>query len=207
MRCTVKRQHINTPTRQHHARRGFNLVELLLALAITSALLTATMVALNASFMAYQVTTEVASTHTIGRLTMHRMLALIRTGKEFGPFPTTPLETTVTSDDIEFVAPNGQIMTLQWVEDENALYVAVTDPATMTQISNNKLLEGVIPQYDANGDRIKPFTLEYYKGRNLYRATIDMTIVPDDNMSVELDGDNQEVIRLVASAMPRIAAY
>jgi len=208
MRCIVKRQHVNTSTRQLHVRRGFNLVELLLALAITSALLTATMVALNASFMAYQVTTEVASTHTIGRLTMHRMLALIRTGKEFGPFPTTPLETTVMSDDMEFVAPNGQIMTLHWVEDENALYVAITDPATMTQLSDNKLLEGVVPQYDPNtGDRIKPFTLEYYKGRKLYRATIDMTIVPDDNMSVELDGDNQETIRLVASAMPRMAAY
>ena len=203
----MKRQRVDTSTRQHHARRGFNLVELLLALAITSALLTATMVALNASFMAYQVTTEVASTHTIGRLTMHRMLALIRTGKEFGPFPTTPLEATVTSDFMEFVAPNGQIMTLHWVEDENALYVAVTDPATMTQLSDNKLLEGVVPQFDANGDRIKPFTLEYYKGRNLYRATIDMTIIPDDNMSVQLDGDNQESIRLVASAMPRMAAY
>ena len=43
-------------------RRGFNLVELLLALVISAALLTATMVALNASFMAYQATTEVAST-------------------------------------------------------------------------------------------------------------------------------------------------
>src|SRR5262245_7014903 len=207
MRCIVKRHNVNTSQRPRLARRGFNLVELLLALAITAALLTSTMVALNASFTAYQVTTEVASTHTIGRLTMHRMLALIRTGKEFGPFPTSPLETTVASDDIEFVASNGQIMTLSYVEDENALYVAVTDPATMTQISNNKLLEGVMPQFDSNGDRIKPFTLEYHKGRNLYRATIDLTIVPDDNMSVELDGDNQESIRLVASAMPRIAAY
>ena len=36
---------------------------------------------------------------------------------------------------------------------------------------------------------------------------MDITIVPDDNMSVELDGDNQQQIRLVASAMPRIEAY
>ena len=36
---------------------------------------------------------------------------------------------------------------------------------------------------------------------------IDLTIVPDDNMSVQLDGDNQQVIRLVASAIPRIQAY
>ena len=37
--------------------------------------------------MAYQSTTEVASTHTIARLTMNRMLAMIRMGDEFGPFP------------------------------------------------------------------------------------------------------------------------
>jgi hypothetical protein len=36
---------------------------------------------------------------------------------------------------------------------------------------------------------------------------VDLAIVPDDNMSVELDGDNQEVIRLVASAMPRMSAF
>ena len=101
-------------------RRGFNLVELLIALAIVSALLTATMVALNASFMAYQATTEVASTHTIGRLTMHRMLALIRTGDDFGPFPTSPLQTTVTSDYIEFMTPNNDVLTLLWKETADA---------------------------------------------------------------------------------------
>ena len=66
------------------ARWGFNLVEMLIALVITAALLTATMVALDASFMAYQATTEEASTHTISRLIMNRMLTLIRTGQEFG---------------------------------------------------------------------------------------------------------------------------
>src|SRR5262245_43037990 len=83
--------------------RGFSLIEMLIALAICAALLTCTMVALNASFTAYQATTEVASTHTIGRLVMHRMLALIRTGQEFGPYPTNPLITTLASDEIEFI--------------------------------------------------------------------------------------------------------
>ena len=39
-------------------RRGFNLVEVLIAMAITAALLTATLVALDASIRAYQSTTE-----------------------------------------------------------------------------------------------------------------------------------------------------
>jgi hypothetical protein len=53
-----------------------------------------------------------------------------------------------------------------------------------------------------------PFTLQYAKGRNLYRATIDLMIKPDDNMSLSIEGNNDDqTIRLVASAMPRLAAY
>jgi prepilin-type N-terminal cleavage/methylation domain-containing protein len=199
------------PSKRRFATRGFSLIELLIALAITGALLTATMVSLNASFMAYQTTTEVASTHTIGRLTMHRMLSLIRTGQDFGPFPTNPLETTVRSDFMEFVTPEGEVMALQWVQDgqglleNNALYV-VLSPGT-AQEQAHLLLEGVMPQYDGDGDLVLPFTLEFERGRNLYRATIDMTISPDDNMSVMLDGANEQVIRLVASAMPRMSAF
>jgi prepilin-type N-terminal cleavage/methylation domain-containing protein len=194
-------------------RRGFNLVELLIALAITAALMAAVMVALRASFMAYQATTEVASTHTISRLIMSRMLTMIRTGSEFGPYPVNPLDTLITSDEMQFKMPEGEIVTLTWREDPDgvngfpvgeALYVTVDDgvnpPAT------NLLLEGVKAQYDSSDppERIKPFTLFYEKGKILYRATIDLAVVPDDNMSVELDGQNTEVIRLVASAMPRM---
>lgn len=194
-------------------RRGFNLVEMLIALAITAALLSAVMVALRASFVAYQTTTEVASTHTISRLIMSRMLTMIRTGREFGPYPLDPLQNLITSDFIQFTTPDGQVITLEWKEQPDevngfpvgeALYVTVEDgvnpPAT------NLLLEGVKAQYDNSSppERIKPFTLFYEKGRVLYRATIDLTVVPDDNMSVELDGENTEVLRLVASAMPRM---
>lgn len=199
--------------RPSRIRRGFNIVELLIALAITGALLSATMVALDASFMAYQSTTEVASTHTVGRLMMYRMLTLIRSGQDFGPFPVNPQDSIVQSDFIEILTPPtaanpaGQILELRWVEADQALYVVV-DPGLPGE-AQYLLLEGVVRQDDPNnpGDYIRPFTLEYEVGRELHRATIDLTIVPDDNMSVELDGDNQEIIRMVASAMPRMAAY
>ncbi len=177
-------------------RRGFNLIELLIALAITAALLSATMMALRASFMAYQSTTEVASTHTISRLVMHRMLALLRTGQDFGPLPLTPLDSIVDSNYIEFFTSDGQLITLDWVDADDTLYVVLTDENGLE--TPYPLLEGVT---SCN------FTLEYELGYKLHRATIDMTIVPDDNMSVTLDGDNQLVIRLVASAMPRMIAY
>ena len=66
------------------ARRGFSLIEMLVALGICSALLTATLVSLHASFRAYQSTTEQASTHVIGRVVMHRIMALVRNGVGFG---------------------------------------------------------------------------------------------------------------------------
>lgn len=189
------------------ARRGFNLMELLIALGITGALLTAVLVSLNASFMAYQTTTEVASTHTIARLTMNRLLTMIRMGDEFGPFPTNPLDTDVLSDLIEWTTPEGDIMTLEFVENDQALTITVTDPDTGTS-DTYTLLEGVLRQHDSDGDDLAPFTLTYEKGRNLYRATIDLTIKPDDNMSLSMEGDNSgQTIRLVASAMPRTAAY
>ena len=177
-------------------RRGFNLVELLIALAITAALLSATMMALHASFNAYQSTTEVASTHTISRLVMNRMLTLLRTGQDFGPLPIDPMDSPVVSNYIEFFTDNGQLISLDWVAADETLYVIVTDEFDVQ--TTYPLLEGVT---DCN------FTLDYELGYKLYRATIDMTIVPDDNMSVSLDGDNVQVIRLVASAMPRMIAY
>ncbi len=176
-------------------RRGFNLVEMLIALAITGALLSATMIALDASFMAYQTTTEVASTHTISRLIMNRMLTLIRTGQEFGPFPVDPQQTFVYSNEIQFFAPNGDLITLRWNSALETLFVVLTDGGGETTYP---LLEGVTACQ---------FTMEYELGRILHRATIDMTIVPDDNMSVSLDGINIKPIRLVASAMPRATAY
>jgi prepilin-type N-terminal cleavage/methylation domain-containing protein len=185
-------------TRAPMRRRAFNLVELLIALSITAMLLTATMVALDASFMAYQTTTEQASTQTIGRMAMHRMLTMIRSGEEFGPFPASPLERIVESDFIEIrLVDGGDVVTLEWREDDEALYYIVGD-------EEHLLLEGVMAVTDPDsGEKIPPFTLEYERGRSLFRATIDLTIRPDDKMDVELDGDWVQPMRLVASAQPR----
>ena len=179
-----------------------------MALAITAALLSATMVALHASFMAYQATTEVASTHTIGRLVMLRMLTLIRTGQEFGPFPINPQDSIVESTEIEFLTPGGDLVRIEWFDEPDgthavgdALYVVVNNGTPQV------LLEGVVPAFDAGNVQVMPFTMEYELGRKLHRATIDITIIPDDNMSVTLDGENTEQLHLVATAMPRIEAY
>jgi prepilin-type N-terminal cleavage/methylation domain-containing protein len=189
--------------RRNVVRRGFNLVELLMALAISATLLAATMVALTASFSAYQRTTEVASTHTISRLAIHRMLTLVRTGTNFRPLPADPRDRIVQSNFIDFELSDGTIMSFEWDDADEALYVVVGGAGGPRYL----LIEGVQEQLDQDGDPIPPFTLEYENGFTLYRATIDLAIVPDDNLDVDLDGENVEVIRLVASAMPRAVAY
>ena len=196
-------------TFRRRMQRGFNLIELLVALSITATLMVATMVAIRASFMAYQSTTEVASTNTIARLAMHRILTLIRTGQDFGPFPTDPNDPLIESEEILIVTRDLDQIRITWIPDPptpgfpvgNALYVEVNGgPAIL-------LLGGVVPTVDPVLGPIKPFALEYLAGRQLYRVTIDLTIVPDDDMSVTLDGVNTQTIRLVASTMPRITAY
>lgn len=190
-------------------RRGFNFVELLIALAISAALLTATMVALQTSFIAYRKTTRSASSHTIGRLVMDRMQTLIRTSTEFGPRPVNPANPIVETDVIEFITsgetPQGIV--IEWVENEEALYVRLFDPDSGTITSSHVLLGGVVAQFDEEGQRVRPFTLEYDKGRYLYRATIDLAVVPDDTQRLAVEGDEPSIIRLVGSAMPRTAAY
>ncbi len=188
-------------------RRGFNLVEMLIALAISSALLTATMVALDASFTAYQQTTEQASTHTIARLAMHRMLTLIRTGSEFGPQPVNPLDEIVESEMIEFLTTTGDIMVLEWIPVDNRLEIAIVDPDTLVETTRQTLLEGVVPQFDENGDQVMPFTLEFELGNKLRRATINLSIEADDDVSLDLEGNNVQPIRLVGSAMPRTGSF
>ena len=192
----------NLPKRARRAvRRGFSLIELLVALAITAALMVATLTALDASFTAYQTTTETASTHAIGRLTVDRIQAMIRTGQGFGPLPSLPSQTTLESNYIDIVTPAGEQITIEWQPSTESLYVIVNG-------DEHLLMEGVIAQsHPVTGESVSPFTLEFAAGRQLYRATIDLLIIPDDNMNVVLDGDSQETLHLIASSMPRSLAY
>ena len=61
------------------SRHGIGLVELLIGLAIAASLLTATAVAVDASFKGYQVNQEQAATLQRARVGMNRILTLIRT--------------------------------------------------------------------------------------------------------------------------------
>lgn len=193
-------------------RRAFSMVELLIALTITATLLAATLGALDASFKSYKHTTEGASTHVVARIVMYRLMSMIRTGSEFGPYPSDPLDATqnpVVSDAIEFVAFDDEATgqrRIARIEKRTAtdatrgpfeLWYIETNFSGSTQTSQNSA-----PML-SNVQDVR-FTLEYDVGPRLTRATVDLTVSPNDVQDARLHGDMEApTVRFVSSACPR----
>lgn len=191
------------------------MVELLLALAIVSMVLTSAMVALDAAFKGYRATTDSASTHVVSRIVMHRVVAMIRNGTEFGPFPSDvldPAQNPLDSDFIEFVSFEDEDTGIRQVsriefreaadgEDYGAVWFMLY--TFENGIQQGETVEArMIPNVEDAS-----FTLEYDVGPRLKRATVDLLIRPNDDLDpigVESRNENNnEPIRLVGSATPR----
>ncbi len=196
---------IHTQSRRvlrNRSRRAFSLVEMLIALSVTAALLTSVLAALDASFRAYRATTEASAQQTVARLVMHRILSLLRTGSEFGPYPVNVITTpTIRSDYVEFIAADGEVLRIEYNPDDEVLYLIV-DPGGAGE-DVQVLIAGVQPQYDAANERIPPFALHYIVGPKLHRASVDLTVVDDPDVVLTLEGDEVVPFRLVGSVMPR----
>src|SRR5690349_16358233 len=82
-----KRQRAKGMSRRR--RHGVGLVELLVALAISAALLTATAMAIDASFKAYAVNQEQSDLTQRSRLAMYRITAVVRQTQAHQPGTTT----------------------------------------------------------------------------------------------------------------------
>jgi prepilin-type N-terminal cleavage/methylation domain-containing protein len=194
------------------SRRAFSLVEMLIALAICAALLTASLSALDASFRSYQVTTESASTNIISRIVVQRMLAMIRTGTDFGPYPLDVLDVAqnpVVSNSIEFVsvevlaANYRQITRIETVEDEEADDGSFILMLTLEDHNGDDVTSEQHPLL--RGVRDATFTLQYDIGPRLRLATVDLTVQPDTmaDAGMRMVDTDSATIRLVASSSPR----
>ncbi len=189
--------------------RGFSLIEVLIALTITSTLLTATMAALDASFKGYKVTTEGASTNVVARIVMQRLTSMVRTGENFGPYPVNPITTpTIESTWMEFVSFRDPVTGERRVTRlERRDGDAETGPYELwyvvtTFVNDTYQSESAAPLMV--GLNKVQFDMEYDVGPQLKRVTIDLIIQPDDVQDAAI-GANLEAptIRLVASASPR----
>jgi prepilin-type N-terminal cleavage/methylation domain-containing protein len=185
---------------QQRTRRGFSIPELLIALIISATLLLATMMALSASFQAFQSTTRTVSTAVSGRVVIERLQTMIRTGVDFGPLPSDPLDTIVTSNTIEIDVGAGHWITLRWDQPSNTLFWDDDGDSW-------PLLEGVTQIPDGATTPIPPFTLQFEDGRWLTRAVIDLVVEHDPSHDLTIEGNRNDLMRLLGSAMPRVAAW
>ncbi|MEO0512849.1 MAG: prepilin-type N-terminal cleavage/methylation domain-containing protein [Planctomycetota bacterium] len=197
--------------------RAFSIIELLIATAVVSVVLSSALVALDAAFKGYEATTNSASTHAVTRLVMHRMIAMIRTGDEFGPFPVDvldPATNPLQSDFIEFVSLDDPATGRRDIsrievrddpdEELDELWIVINrtqDGEPMGLPIERPLLMNL---------ESAEFTLNYDVGPRLARATIDLAVRPNDdlsetnvNESIYEVADLPPPVRMVASVTPR----
>jgi prepilin-type N-terminal cleavage/methylation domain-containing protein len=195
------------PRPARRARPAFSLIEVLVSLVITSTLLTAVLAALDASFKAYKVTTESASTNVVARLVTARLGTMIRTGTDFGPYPADVLDAAQNPMDSTFMefaggpAPGGATKIIRLERRGTAApyelwYIETHVLAGVPTLSEERpLLTGV---------QELSFRMEYDVGPRLRRATLDMTIKPNDYQDAKFSTQLETpTIRFVSSFAPR----
>ena len=181
-------------------RRGFSILEMLIALAISVALLTATMMALRASFETYRRSAERVSANVAGRLVVERAQMMIRGGVDFLPLPTGPIDAVLESDYLSIQAADGTWTTLRWNQlNESLDWEDGVDSWPMMDGVTQNVSGQVMPQ--------KPFRLTYRDARWLTHATIDLVVSPDGIVETDLDIEDVPEMRFVGSAMPRRVAW
>ncbi len=205
-------EHRNTPSRlRARARcRGLSLAEMLVSLAITALLLTATMVAIDASFKSYAIAAESTSTQVSTRMVTHRVLALIRNGTAQGPLTTgdhatfgsglpTPTFTgdVVTSSYLILTDPDNQRITLEYRAADEMLYV--TTDGSGTPITYPLL--GGVTACEFRLERRRDASTDYVWV--LQRASVDMTVQPDIDTTLAIESGNSPPIRVITTTAPR----
>ena len=212
----------NRPTpRRPRSRRGFSLVEALIAIAISGALLAAAVVALDAMFKSYKQTTDSASTHIVSRIVMNRVLGLVRTGADFSPVPADALdagENPLACDFFEFIDAGDRTVRIEFRLPGESADLRVWQPGTaplpaydpadlpgeLWYVRLDATGSPVDEQMLLSGVRSCVFTLFYDVGPRLRRATVDLVIESDEEEEITVSADAvPQTIRLVASAVPR----
>jgi hypothetical protein len=169
-------------------------------------------VALDGSFKAYEVTTESASTHVVARLVMTRVMAMIRQGQEFGPYPVSVLNLTqLDSTYIEFVSLEDTTTGVRQVTRLSKAADPQAPGVFQLQYQRWDYLNGALTQSFSypliRNLQDAKFTLEFDVGPVLRQATVDLTIKPNDVSVATATGIHSDVqaptLRLIASASPR----
>jgi len=189
-------------SRTHLRRRGLGLVELMVALAIAAALLTATGVALSAATDAYQINQQQAILLQSTRTTMNRMLTTIRRCQLHAPDTTTARNqfatgTTVNDTGIDMYDNNNTLTIYRFDAANQCVNLVIGGKA-------HPMIEGVTafqvtmqPMRSAQSVRTGgPWDL-------LQRASIVLTVKTNAKTSAATEGQGLQTLTMSASVMPR----
>lgn len=208
-----------SPQRRHRAA-GMTLIELLLALAITAVLSVALAMSVHASFMAYATTAESASTQSATRLTLRRVLKMVR-GSElhdaYDPGDGTktllapgsagyPLQTV----GLQMQLVDGREVRLWWAVND-AYGDADLGDLFYEDVTANSGEQVLLPRVRCRRtatDGPYLFTLATRiadEGLLLMRATVDLAVEPDPEQSLGMEKAKAATtaVRMVGSTMPR----
>ena len=100
-------------------KNGFTIIELLIALAITSILLAAVAVAFNASIINYSENEDMFKAINSARQALFRITTQLRTA--------TAVDPNSTADSCTFITADGNDITYQYNSTENKLYLITND--------------------------------------------------------------------------------
>jgi prepilin-type N-terminal cleavage/methylation domain-containing protein len=193
-------------TRSRSRRRGVGLIELLIALAISATLLTATAIAIDASFKAYAVNQEQSDLTQRTRLAMYRMTSMIRQTKEHAPHNSGPAGQfsggkVVDDTGIDMFDLSGKQICYRYDAANKQLLAVVSG-------TPHVLCEGV-QAFNVRFEPMRsPTSIKTGGAWDLVkRATVQITVKTTDKTSTKGEGVGDQTMTLSASVMPRRNAW
>jgi prepilin-type N-terminal cleavage/methylation domain-containing protein len=182
--------------------RGLGLIELLVSLAISAALLTATAVALDASFKAYGANQEQATLSQRARITLNRILTYIRICDAHQPHASAARANfvtgaIVTDTGIDMLKDDGTA--ISFVYDSTAQQLSFTQGASTAVLLNGVTSFSIQMEPMKSADNAR-------SGGNydlLMRATVLITLRTTADTTGKGEGVGQQTLTLSSSVMPR----
>jgi prepilin-type N-terminal cleavage/methylation domain-containing protein len=196
-------------------RKGLGLVEMLVALSISAALLVAVGAALDTSFKAYRANQEVADLTQRARLGMHRMLTELRTTTD--PVPADEVLAAyragqvVTTRAVRIDAPDG-LTAIRYLHSGNQLrrQTLTRVGGAGTVASEGVFLDGVSAadfEVTLEPQRSPRAARGGLSHDQLRRATVRMTVRPSAESDSPTEGQGNQAVTLVSSVVPRRNAW
>jgi hypothetical protein len=189
--------------KRHVVRRGMGLAELLIALSITAALLTAVGAGVNASFKAYSVNQEQVRLTQSARIALHRITSQVRTTIEHQPVTAAKVTDfgkglVVTDTGIALFTEDNR--ELRFSYDAPTRQLRAIDSAGTPRV----LLRGV-QDFSVKFEPMQSRTSKKTGGLYdlLYRATISLTVATEGNSSDIDESVATQTVTLSASIVPR----